>query len=312
MDAKIFPNDVRYAIKVIKYVIPDSTQEVYDLKDDKLTKTDFQTIYEDNKYNEADCLLQLVKIEDDQQRITTIREVRIEDATDIQICFSPDGMYFALFKKAYNYLYIYSLDNIDDLIEKVENQDCLRVLAQVDTLKDAQKLRFDRNNRYLISYGETRINIIDLLDKEEHPFHVLIDEEQFDRIVDLQFVSQSHGNYRCDLMCQNVQRQIIQVCKLECLDFDPSPKPKVEENKYLSYLNMDCSELQIKMSDDFESIMMTNGNENYCFGRENDEGEHYYQRGITRINNKNLNYILPSGHDFYFITSKDFDNNVKV
>jgi hypothetical protein len=71
-------------------------------------------------------------------------------------------------------------------------------------LKDAQKLKFDRNNRYLISYGETRINIIDLLDKEEHPFHVLIDEEKFDRIVDLQFVSQSHGNYRCDLMCQNV------------------------------------------------------------------------------------------------------------
>jgi hypothetical protein len=25
MDAKIYPNDVRYAIKVIKYVIPDST-----------------------------------------------------------------------------------------------------------------------------------------------------------------------------------------------------------------------------------------------------------------------------------------------
>jgi hypothetical protein len=102
------------------------------------------------------------------------------------------------------------------------------------------------------------------------------------------------------------------VCKLECLDFDPSPNPRVEENKYLSYLNTDCSELQVKMSDDFESIMMTNGNENYHFGRENDEGEHYYQRGITRINDKNLNYIYPSGHDFYLITSKDFDNNVKV
>ena len=66
MDAKIYPNDVRYAIKVIKYVIPDSTQEVYDLKDGKLTMTDFQTIYQDSKYSESDCVLQLVKIEDDK------------------------------------------------------------------------------------------------------------------------------------------------------------------------------------------------------------------------------------------------------
>ena len=113
-------------------------------------------------------------------------------------------------------------------------------------------------------------------------------------------------------MCQNALRQIIQVCKVECLDFNPSPKPRVDEKRYLSYLNTDCSELQVKMSHDFESIMLTNGNENYCFGRENESGEHYYQKGITSINNKNLNYIYPSGHDFYYITSKDFDNNIKV
>ena len=65
----------------------------------------------------------------------------------------------------------------------------MRELAQVDTLKDAQKLKFDQNNRYLISYGEARVNIIDLFDKEEHPYHVMIDQEKFDRIIDLQFVS---------------------------------------------------------------------------------------------------------------------------
>lgn len=57
MDAKIYPNDLRYSLKVIKYVIPESTQEVYDLKDNKLTKTNLQKIYEDCKYCEADCVL---------------------------------------------------------------------------------------------------------------------------------------------------------------------------------------------------------------------------------------------------------------
>jgi hypothetical protein len=66
MDAKIYPNDVRYSIKIIKYVIPESTKEVYDLKDKVLTKTNFQQIYEDCKYCDADCVLQLIKIEDDQ------------------------------------------------------------------------------------------------------------------------------------------------------------------------------------------------------------------------------------------------------
>ena len=176
MDAKIYPNDVRYAIKVIKYVIPDSTKEVCDLKDGKLTKTDFQTIYEDNKYSESNCVLQLVKIEDDKQRITTVREITVEDSTDIQISFSPDGKYFALYKTTNNYLTIYTLENIDELLDKVENHEFLRELPKVETLKDAQKLKFDQNNLYLISYGETCVNIIDLNDKEEQPFHVMIDQ----------------------------------------------------------------------------------------------------------------------------------------
>ena len=57
MDAKIYPSDVRYSIKVIKYVIPETNQEVFDLKNGKLTKTNFAKIYDDCKYCEADCVL---------------------------------------------------------------------------------------------------------------------------------------------------------------------------------------------------------------------------------------------------------------
>lgn len=87
--------------------------------------------------------------------------------------------------------------------------------------------------------------------------------------------------------------------------------PTPDKKRNLSYLNADTSELQAKISQDFESIMLTNGVENYYFGREGDK-EEYYQRGITSLNKKNLNYILPEGNNFYFITSKDFDDNIKV
>ena len=106
--------------------------------------------------------------------------------------------------------------------------------------------------------------------------------------------------------------QIIQVCKVDSVDFNAAEKPIVDQKRQLSYLNPDTSELQVKMSHDFESIMMTNGDENYYFGRENGSGDNYYQRGITSLNKKNLNFIYSKGTQFFFITSKDFDDNIKV
>lgn len=76
-------------------------------------------------------------------------------------------------------------------MDKVERQEFIKEMAQVETLKDAKNLKFDSNNRYLVSYGETSINVIDLLENDDPPFHVIIDQEKFDRIVDIQFVSTS-------------------------------------------------------------------------------------------------------------------------
>lgn len=88
-----------------------------------------------------------------------------------------------------------------DLMEKVENQEFLRELDQEHTLKDAKKLKFDLNNRYLVTYGDTSVNIIDLIDTQDMPPHVMIDTSKFNRIIDIQFASTAHGSYRCELMC---------------------------------------------------------------------------------------------------------------
>lgn len=108
MDAKIFPSDVRYTLKVIKYVIPKSFQEVYDLKNGELTKSNFSKIYEDSKYSEDDSVLQLIKIEDNL-RISMLKEVKIENSLNVEISFSPNGKFLALFRKTVNILEIYTI-----------------------------------------------------------------------------------------------------------------------------------------------------------------------------------------------------------
>lgn len=57
LDAKIFPSDVRYIMKIIKYVIPISNQEVYDLKDGAMSVSNFSKIYDDCKYCKNDSVL---------------------------------------------------------------------------------------------------------------------------------------------------------------------------------------------------------------------------------------------------------------
>jgi hypothetical protein len=51
--------------------------------------------------------------------------------------------------------------------------------------------------------------------------------------------------------------------------------PVADKKRMIAYLDGDTSELQVKISEDFESILMSNGTENYYFGRESKEGEYY-------------------------------------
>ena len=56
LDAKIYPADVKYSVKVVKYVIPQTELSIYNLKNNKLKKSTFAEIYSDPIY-ESDSVL---------------------------------------------------------------------------------------------------------------------------------------------------------------------------------------------------------------------------------------------------------------
>jgi hypothetical protein len=120
LDAKIFPSDARYSLKVVKYVVPEISPDVFDLNNGQLTQTSYQEIYSDHKYLKDHSVLQLIKIDERLNRVSVEKEVIIEYSWNVGIEFSPNGKFFALFRKALNQLQIYKVDEISTLLDKVE------------------------------------------------------------------------------------------------------------------------------------------------------------------------------------------------
>jgi len=91
-------------------------------------------------------------------------EVPILKCYKISTMFSRDGNYFALFRRKLNVLQIYKILNGDllKLMDDVTNSRFFREYRNYVVLKNAQMLYFDRNSRYLASYGNDAVNIIDI------------------------------------------------------------------------------------------------------------------------------------------------------
>ena len=68
------------------------------------------------------------------------KEVPIINAYKVNIAFSNDGKYFALFRRKVNILQIYEIDDndIEGLLDKVKDGTCyLKQYANLDILKNA-------------------------------------------------------------------------------------------------------------------------------------------------------------------------------
>ena len=140
----------------------------------------------------------------DDKTIKVIKRVPILDAYMVNISFSPDGKYFALFRLKRNILQIYKIDNEDvlGLLSKVEMQDCHKEFKRIAALKNSQKMYFDLESRYLATYGQDTLNIISLIySKDLMVKSEIIDKEEFEAIIDIQLVSKPDKSYRCDLAC---------------------------------------------------------------------------------------------------------------
>jgi hypothetical protein len=65
------------------------------------------------------------------------------------------------------------------------------------------------------------------------------------------------------------------------------------------------SNLTVKISNDFQNAMFSNGVENYILkGRA--------QEYFPDINDKFLRYVVDAGNTFYLVTSKDYDRDIDI
>ena len=126
----------------------------------------------------------------------------IHKAYQVTIAFSPNGEYFALFRRKLNILQIFKIENQDlvGLMDNVHDEKSIIKFSGNSEFKYAQKMQFDVNNRYLVSYGKEFVNFIPLDKKGVFKSH-LINKKKLSRIINLQFVSQDNDTFRCELAC---------------------------------------------------------------------------------------------------------------
>lgn len=88
----------------------------------------------------------------------------------MNIAFSPNGEYFSLFRKKLNILQIYKIDDHDiaGLMDKVHDGKSIKKFESLTQFKNAQKMYFDRKDRFLVSYGKEIVNIIPLDETEKN------------------------------------------------------------------------------------------------------------------------------------------------
>ena len=186
LDAKICPKKIEYVLKVVKYIIPADEQKIKTFMQEnngEPIEESMAELYEDNEelqqhYKTQNVVLKLIH---QTNILTVVKEVPIVNAYKVNIAFSNDGKYFALFRRRVNILQIYEIDNddIEGLMDKVAAEQYLKQYANLDILKNAQTMLFDLNSRYLACYGREVINIINLKSEERKIDTEGIDQKMF-------------------------------------------------------------------------------------------------------------------------------------
>ena len=74
LDAKIYPKNVNYILKVIKYSIPNQRQRVNNFEVDKdPVETSMSELFKDGKYHQQNVVLELIKVCRESQAQVTIK-----------------------------------------------------------------------------------------------------------------------------------------------------------------------------------------------------------------------------------------------
>lgn len=93
-------------------------------------------------------------------------EVSIDNAKNASIEFSPDGRFLAILIKDPNRLIIYEVPDeeggLEELITDFNSKETFMEYTCDENIEFCNYIEFDVNNRYLVSSGPDRLNIIAL------------------------------------------------------------------------------------------------------------------------------------------------------
>jgi hypothetical protein len=161
-------------------------------------------------------------------------------------------------------------------------------------------MEFDLNDRFLVSYGKEIVNIIPL-DEEENPnkyFNYIIDKKSLSFAIDLQFVSQSKSEFRCEIACKAKDRKFVRFWIIT------EKESSIDKERSISYLQDDITSMKVQFSKDFSSIICMTCKEKYSFTR---EGEGWCQRVITSLKERHIEYIHAEDDHFFLLCSRHYD-----
>ena len=123
LDAKIFPLEPDYMIKIVKYVIPEDGLPIRTYpcngEPNEVSMKELHNHPDDEDIYQKDSLvLQLMKRKGQILEIT--KETAISNAERVNITFSPDGRYFALIRNKKHILQVYKVNKQNDIIAMME------------------------------------------------------------------------------------------------------------------------------------------------------------------------------------------------
>ena len=231
------------------------------------------------------------------------REVYLEDVNNALMQFSKSGDHLGIYIQGDNILSIFDSKDIDKCFDNIEKQDTIfQVQLENKNFGKATRLVFDQHDQYVAIVSSHSIIIYSLKEEElgKQVREYKIDDEKYGEILDLVMDSYENGqpiqgkNFACQIACQCVDITSVQI-------FDISAENDIRNISYAQKLGKKV----VKISDDFNRVIFSNGREHYTLNGRN-------QENFPHIKDKYLRDVVSQEDNFFLVTSKDYDRDIDV
>lgn len=174
MDAKIYPLDLNYIVRVVNYVRPDdsySCQKYRFIEGQQPTLPSpiqkISSVLNEEKFESDVVMIQLYKNMNSYLEFVKEAVFKIKESKQlIFIDFSHDCKYFSILEaqKKEDYIYLFEVGEgepeqaLMTLLENIENRNC-RTLTQKDSIDIQTRLIWSENSHHIAWLNETTFTV---------------------------------------------------------------------------------------------------------------------------------------------------------